>query len=129
MALSTSILYLSVNAQERKLKESLSIYNTTAAISHRTLFDTIEIFRTAPIIHLTVRVFCQLLLVRSRLSFWSQIQAVCIKCNCEIFHSFCDRFPTDSNKRLLIRLLKPLKFYPLSCTFGFPLLFILQSHA
>lgn len=30
MALSASILYLSVNAQERKLKETLSIYNTTA---------------------------------------------------------------------------------------------------
>lgn len=124
MALSASILYLSVNAQERKLKETLSIYNTTAAISQRTLFDTIEISRTAPIIHLTVRVFCQLLLVRSRLSFWSQIQAVCIKCNCEIY-----RFTTDSNKRLLIRSLKPLKFYPLSCTFGFSFLFILQSHA
>lgn len=129
MALSASILYLSVNAQERKLKESLSIYNTTAAISQRTLFDTIEIFRTAHIIHLTVRVFCQLLLVRSRLSFWSQIQAVCIKYNCEICHSFCYRFTTDSNMRLLIRLLKPLKFYPLSCTFGFSFLFILQSHA
>lgn len=129
MALSASILYLSVNAQERKLKETLNIYNTTAAISQRTLFDTIEISRTAPIIHLTVRVFCQLLLVRSRLSFWSQIQAVCIKCNCEICHSFCYRFTTDSNKRLLIRSLKPLKFYPLSCTFGFSFLFILQSHA
>lgn len=99
------------------------------AISQRTLFDTIEISRTAPIIHLTVRVFCQLLLVRSRLSFWSQIQAVCIKCNCEICHSFCYRFTTDSNKRLLIRSLKPLKFYLLSCTFGFSFLFILQSHA
>lgn len=129
MALSASILYLSVNAQERKLKETLNIYNTTAAISQRTLFDTIEISRTAPIIHLTVRVFCQLLLVRSRLSFWSQIQAVCIKCKCEICHSFCYRFTTDSNKRLLIRSLKPLKFYPLSCTFGFSFLFILQSHA
>lgn len=41
MALSASILYLSVNAQERKLKETLSIYNTTAAISQRTLFDTL----------------------------------------------------------------------------------------
>lgn len=83
----------------------------------------VEIFRTAPIIHLTVRVFCQLLLVRSRPSFGSQIQAVCIKRNCEIFHSFCYRFTTDSNKRLLICLLKPLKFYPLSCTFGFSFLF------
>lgn len=82
-------------------------------ISWGTLFDTIESFRIAPIIDVTARVLCQLLFVRSRLNFQSQTQTVVVlslvyKVRLWNLPCFCYHFTLDSNKRLLICLLKPL---------------------